>query len=75
MSKNNSAAKELSVKETAKATDSLSCKIKIHINNRTIYTSPDRSILEACLENNIFIPHLCFDPRLKPQGACRLCVV
>ncbi|HEY4662446.1 MAG TPA: 2Fe-2S iron-sulfur cluster-binding protein, partial [Candidatus Humimicrobiaceae bacterium] len=50
-------------------------KIKIYINNKVFYTSPDKSILEVCLNNNIFIPHLCYDPRLKPQGACRLCVV
>ncbi len=50
-------------------------KIKIYINNRIFYTSPDNSILEACLEYKIFIPHLCYDPRLKPQGTCRLCLV
>ena len=50
-------------------------KIKLHVNNRTIYTSPGKSVLEACLENDIFIPNLCYDPRLQPQGACRLCVV
>jgi formate dehydrogenase alpha subunit len=49
--------------------------VKISINNRTIQTSPGKSVLEACLENDIFIPNLCYDPRLQPQGACRLCVV
>jgi formate dehydrogenase alpha subunit len=49
--------------------------IKIHINGKTVFTSPERNILEACLENNIFVPHLCYDPRLVPQGACRLCAV
>ncbi len=61
-----------------KAAENLSYKdnkIKIYINDREYLTSPDNSILEACLENNIFIPHLCYDPRLKPQGACRLCLV
>lgn len=50
-------------------------KIKITINSKSYYCSPGCSILEACLENNIFVPHLCYDPRLKSQGACRLCVV
>ncbi len=50
-------------------------QIKIFVNNKTIYSTPGSTILQACLENNIFIPHLCFDPRLKPQGACRLCIV
>jgi formate dehydrogenase alpha subunit len=50
-------------------------KIKITINSKPYYCSPGCSVLEACLENNIFVPHLCYDPRLKSQGACRLCVV
>lgn len=78
MPKSNStdkAAKEVKGKEAVKIAGSSNTKIKIYINNKAIYTSPDKSILEACLENNIFIPHLCFDPRLKPQGTCRLCIV
>ncbi len=62
-------------KELNKNTGSIIGKIKIYINNRTIYASPGKSILETCLENGILIPHLCYDPRLKPQGACRLCLV
>ncbi|MCL4417847.1 MAG: 2Fe-2S iron-sulfur cluster-binding protein [Actinobacteria bacterium] len=50
-------------------------KIKIYVNNKTVYALPGKSILEACLENNIYIPHLCYDSRLKPQGACRICMV
>jgi len=33
------------------------------------------TILEAALENDIYIPHLCHHPDLKPVGACRLCGV
>lgn len=62
-------------KEISKNKDSISQQIKIYINNRAIYTLQGKSILETCLDNNIFIPHLCFDLRLKPQGACRLCLV
>ena len=50
-------------------------KIKIYVNNKAIYALPGKSILQACLENNIYIPHLCYDSRLEPQGACRLCLV
>ena len=49
--------------------------IRINVNNKAIYVSPGKSILQACLENNIYIPHLCYDSRLKPQGACRICLV
>src|SRR4030042_2857953 len=68
-------AKESLEKKVSKNADSSSNKVKIYINDRPIYTSPYKSILEVCLDNNIFIPHLWYDPRLKPQGACRLCVV
>jgi formate dehydrogenase alpha subunit len=63
------------VKEISKNKDNISKQIRIYINNREIYALQGKSILETCLDNNIFIPHLCFDPRLKPQGACRLCLV
>lgn len=33
------------------------------------------TVLEAALQNNIYIPHLCYHPELKPQGVCRLCTV
>jgi formate dehydrogenase major subunit len=33
------------------------------------------SLLEALLELGFDVPHLCYDPRLAPAGACRLCNV
>jgi len=50
-------------------------KIKVYINQKPYYSTPGKTILEVALKNNIFIPHLCYDPRLRPQGACRLCLV
>jgi formate dehydrogenase alpha subunit len=50
-------------------------KIRIYVNNKAVFTLPGKSILQACLDNNIYIPHICYDPRLKPQGACRICLV
>ncbi len=57
---------------SGKRTDDM---LKININGRNVYTEQGKSVLEACIENNIFIPNLCYDPRLKSQGACRLCLV
>ena len=34
-----------------------------------------KTILEAALENGIYIPHLCYHPDLEPVGVCRLCMV
>jgi len=33
------------------------------------------TVLEAALENGIYIPNLCYHPDLKPVGICRLCMV
>ena len=35
----------------------------------------EKTILEAALENGIYIPHLCHHPDLKPSGVCRMCMV
>lgn len=49
--------------------------IQLTIDKQKIKTNEDRSLLEACRENGIYIPTLCFHPALEPYGACRLCVV
>ncbi len=50
-------------------------QIKAYINGKKIYVPEGSTILDACISCNIFIPRLCHDVRLKPQGACRLCLV
>jgi len=49
--------------------------IHLTIDDKQIETAEDRSLLEACRENGIYIPTLCYHPALEPYGACRLCVV
>jgi len=49
--------------------------IKITIDNQPIETAESRTLLEACRENGIHVPTLCYHPALKPYGACRLCMV
>jgi len=49
--------------------------INIQINGKNIQASPGQTILEVALENGIDIPNLCYDPRLKSTGACRMCLV
>jgi bidirectional [NiFe] hydrogenase diaphorase subunit len=45
------------------------------IDDKQIEIAEGRSLLEACRENGIYIPTLCYHPALEPYGACRLCVV
>ncbi|MFC1848131.1 2Fe-2S iron-sulfur cluster-binding protein [Chloroflexota bacterium] len=49
--------------------------ISLRIDGRDITTVNGATILEAALENGIYIPHLCYHPDLKPSGVCRLCQV
>lgn len=49
--------------------------IKFSIDGQEVTAQEGKSILDAALENDIFIPHLCHHPDLKPVGACRLCGV
>jgi len=50
-------------------------EIKLAIDGMEILASEGMSILDAALDNGIYIPHLCHHPDLKPVGACRLCGV
>ncbi len=50
-------------------------KVEISINNKKIEVPSDYTILKAATENGIRIPTICHDERLKPSGACRMCVV
>ncbi|MBI4710243.1 MAG: molybdopterin-dependent oxidoreductase [Nitrospirae bacterium] len=49
--------------------------VTLTIDGKTIEVEEGTTILEAALKNGIRIPNLCYDRRLKPYGACRLCVV
>lgn len=49
--------------------------ITLTIDGRTVVTDKETTILQAALQNDIYIPHLCHHPDLKPSGVCRLCSV
>jgi formate dehydrogenase alpha subunit len=49
--------------------------IELTINGRKITAEDGSTILQAAKKNNIYIPNLCYDKRLRPYGSCRLCIV
>lgn len=49
--------------------------INLTINDQPIAVAAGTTVLEAAQQLKIDIPTLCHDPRLKPFGACRLCIV
>lgn len=50
-------------------------KIALTIDSVDIAADKGTSVLKAALQNNIYIPHLCYHPDLESRGACRLCTV
>lgn len=49
--------------------------INLNIDGRQIQVEKGKTVLEAALENDIYIPNLCHHPDLVPSGNCRMCVV
>ena len=49
--------------------------VELTIDGKKVTGNPGQTILEVAQENGIHIPTLCSHPKLKPTGACRVCVV
>lgn len=49
--------------------------MNVYIDDKLYEVNENKTVLELCRENNINIPTLCYDERLKPYGGCRLCIV
>jgi NADH dehydrogenase/NADH:ubiquinone oxidoreductase subunit G len=50
--------------------------VKILVDDKNLEVKKGRSVLQACLENDIYIPHLCFmEGMSQPPASCRLCFV
>ncbi len=50
-------------------------KVTFTIDGVEVTANRGDTILKAALEHDIYIPHLCYHPDLKPFGGCRLCMV
>jgi formate dehydrogenase alpha subunit len=50
-------------------------EIKFTLDGTQLTGQAGQTILDVALAHGIEIPNLCHDPRLKPAGACRLCLV
>jgi NADH dehydrogenase/NADH:ubiquinone oxidoreductase subunit G len=50
-------------------------KINIKINGQEVKTDKGNTIIQAADKIGIHIPRLCYHEKLKPYGACRLCIV
>jgi NADPH-dependent glutamate synthase beta subunit-like oxidoreductase/ferredoxin len=50
-------------------------KLSVTINGQQVEAEEGQTILQACRVLGIDIPTLCYEPKLAPYGACRICVV
>ena len=50
-------------------------EVHLQIDGREVTVAQGTTILEAAKNAGIDIPHLCYDPRVRPIGSCRLCIV
>jgi predicted molibdopterin-dependent oxidoreductase YjgC len=50
--------------------------ISIVVDDREIFVEEGKNLLQACLDEGIYIPNLCFMVGMEnPPGSCRLCFV
>ncbi len=49
--------------------------VKINIDGNEFRVKKELSVLSVALNKGIDIPHLCYDKKLTPSGACRMCIV
>jgi predicted molibdopterin-dependent oxidoreductase YjgC len=47
----------------------------VTINGKTVGFIPGESVLQVATRNRIFVPTLCYDPRLTVSGHCKVCFV
>lgn len=50
--------------------------VKLVVDNKEIESEDGVTVLQACLDNKIYIPNLCYLKKMdNPPGSCRLCFV
>ncbi len=45
------------------------------IDGKPITAKPGQTIIQAAMDAGVYIPYLCYYPKMKPYGACRMCLV
>jgi len=49
-------------------------KVVFAIDGQRVETARGTTVLQAALDAGIYIPNLCYSPKLEPYGGCRLCI-
>jgi [NiFe] hydrogenase diaphorase moiety small subunit len=48
---------------------------QFYIDDKPVPFTAGQTIMQAALDAEIYIPHLCFHPEFRPHGSCRVCLV
>jgi [NiFe] hydrogenase diaphorase moiety small subunit len=62
-------------KRTPKTTPQSPPKDSFVLDGAEIPFAPGQTLIEAALDADVYIPHLCYHPEFAPHGSCRLCAV
>ncbi len=49
--------------------------IMFTLDGKPVSAMPGQTIIQAAMDAGIYIPYLCYFPKMKPYGACRMCLV
>ncbi|MDD2402496.1 MAG: 2Fe-2S iron-sulfur cluster-binding protein [Clostridia bacterium] len=49
--------------------------VTLTIDGEEVTALKGQNLLELCMENDIDVPHLCYDEELSEAGVCRMCLV
>ena len=49
--------------------------VNVTIDGRKLQVPKSATVLTAAKASGINVPSLCYHPELRPEGACRVCVV
>ncbi|MCE9634618.1 MAG: formate dehydrogenase subunit alpha [Planctomycetes bacterium] len=63
------------LRETPAPTNPPTKTVTLEIDGRTVTVPEGTSVYDAAKSLQIDVPVLCHDPRLRPVGVCRMCVV
>ena len=49
--------------------------ITLTVDGKPVQVDQGSTVLDACRKAGIYVPTFCWDERLDPIGACRICLV
>ncbi len=49
--------------------------ITFTVDGQLVTAQPGQMVIQAAMDAGIYIPYLCYMPKMEPYGACRMCVV